>query len=927
MNRADASLAAAARSLLGPSALLFVSGACALVFEALWFHQAAIALGSDVVASSTVLAAFMGGMALGGLLAPRILRRARKALVAYAVLELCVGLLGVLAVLILPELGSGLAPLSLTLASSPIASALLRVGATLATLGLPAIAMGATVPVMMAALAPTVSGFSRALGILYGANTLGAVAGVLVCELVLIRVLGVRGSGFAACGACGALGLAALALARRAPRHQDEPASALPTTIDTRALLLASGLSGFALLALEVVWFRFLSLVLNDTPLAFAVMLATVLLGIALGGALAGLFAARLRPSASLASAIAFATGALGLISYRVYGALVQQSFSFDQGVATVLRITAPLVLPAAMASGALYALTGGVLRRAARQASGTPSADAQVTGQLAFANTLGAALGALAGGLLLLPNAGIERALIGLCISYGAAGILLQLAEPTPDGQSSRSAFLQRAAAPAALLLALATFPFGDVRARFVDASARRWMYGEDQLMRVVEGRSATLIHIQHREAGLHVFDQIATNAYSMTVDDFAARRYMKLYAYLPTSLHPKIERALVIGYGLGSTAQAILDNVDVTQLDIVDTEPKLVALASQIAQDKAGHDPVHDPRAHLHIDDGRHFVQLAVASGQPGYDLITGEPPPPIMAGVSHLYTREYFRLLSDALREHGMVSYWLPMMNLSVTSGRAVIHAFCEVFPECTLWHGSGKNFMLLGQKGLTKDQQPVSADRYTRLFRTGALRRELLAIGFENAAQLGALFIGDAAYLKKIAFNAPPLTDDFPRRIVIPGKIEDREALIWKWRDTAAARKRFVDSPIIHALLPPVQRRNAFKRFEDTRLYTDLILSPDTAARQVRVLAQVLDNTPLVLSPLLMLRSDSDVQAAIAQLDPRALQAPALLPHLLAGALVARDFKAAARIIAQLPDDKLPMPGLREYVQAAAARPEE
>ena len=112
--------------------------------------------------------------------------------------------------------------------------------------------------------------------------------------------------------------------------------SIVPGVIDATTLLLASGLSGFALLGLEVVWFRFLSLVLNDTPLAFAVLLATVLLGIAIGGALAGAFASKLRPTASLASALAFVTGALGLLSYRFYGGLVQGSFSFDQNVFTV---------------------------------------------------------------------------------------------------------------------------------------------------------------------------------------------------------------------------------------------------------------------------------------------------------------------------------------------------------------------------------------------------------------------------------------------------------------------------------------------------------------------------------------------------------------------------------------------------------------
>jgi hypothetical protein len=388
---------------------------------------------------------------------------------------------------------------------------------------------------------------------------------------------------------------------------------------------------------------------------------------------------------------------------------------------------------------------------------------------------------------------------------------------------------------------------------------------------------------------------------------------------------LHPKLERTLVIGYGLGSTAQAILDNRDVAKLDVVDIEPKMVALASQIMRDKGPRDPMADPRVTLHIDDGRHFVQLASASGAKGYDLITGEPPPPIMAGVSHLYTREYFKLLRDALREGGMVTYWLPLMNLSAASSRAIMHAFCDAFPACSLWHGSGRNFMLLGEKRDPKTpREPVSIDRYTRIFRTGALRNELMSIGFDTNSQIGTLFIADGNWLYKQYASMPALTDDFPRRIGIKGKSEDREALIWRFRDTAAARKRFKDSALIKGLFPDRARIEAARRFEDQRLYSDLILNPKTAARQVGVLGAVLEGTPITLSALLMLNSDPDIQRALRLLSPAQLQAPALMPHRLAGALVARDFKAASWLLKSMRDDQLPMPGLREYVQGALLR---
>jgi spermidine synthase len=226
--------------------LLFASGAAALVFEALWFHQAAIALGSDAIAASCVLAAFMGGLALGGLLAARLVRGQGSALRRYALLELCVGLLGLVAVHALPRLGSALVPLGAQLESGSAGMLALRIGATLALLGIPATAMGATLPVLLAAVAPGSARFGRALGALYAANTLGAVSGVMMAELHFVPHYGVRASALVACFACIGIAITALILGRdaeRAPSASPEPATSARAALSQAApLLLSAGL-------------------------------------------------------------------------------------------------------------------------------------------------------------------------------------------------------------------------------------------------------------------------------------------------------------------------------------------------------------------------------------------------------------------------------------------------------------------------------------------------------------------------------------------------------------------------------------------------------------------------------------------------------------------------------------------------------------
>ena len=102
---------------------------------------------------------------------------------------------------------------------------------------------------------------------------------------------------------------------------------------------------------------------------------------------------------------------------------------------------------------------------------------------------------------------------------------------------------------------------------------------------------------------------------------------------------------------------------------------------------------------RLHVHIADARYFLR----STSERYALITGEPPPPIMARVSSLYSEEYFSLVRDRLVPGGMVTYWLPMMNLDAPAARSLIRAFCNALSNCSLWNGAKENFVLAGSRG--------------------------------------------------------------------------------------------------------------------------------------------------------------------------------------------------------------------------------
>lgn len=886
---------------------LFSSGAAALTFEGLWFRQASLAFGNSVWASALVTAAFMAGMGIGSLLVARVRSRASTRFAIYAALELLVGVTGVALVLTLPALSAVFAPFAVAHEDQPLLVNSIRLGAALAALLVPSAAMGATLPLALGGLRAWGRAFGATLGATYGANTLGAMVGALATELVLLERLGTRGSALVAGALSVCAASLALVLARRARSTpvpiafaQGEPAKTAPQR--GAPWLLAAALAGCAMLGLEVVWLRMLMLFLSDTPLAFAVVLALVLGGLALGSLLAGWLLARAPSAADLADRAAYVAGGgvtLGLLAYPY---ALSRFYRIEQDGISVLLIALPLVALTAIASGCLFPLVAA----ARAQRTGDERDEA---GMVFAANTFGAALGATGAALWVLPTLGMERGFLLFSALFGLSGLTL--------GSASRPFSPAHLGGAAGFVASLLLFPHGALEDTYVRGSVGRWMGDDDQVVTVREGLTATLVHVRHRTDGLDAFDQLATNSYSMSANDFAGRRYMKLFAYLPLALHEGMESALVVGYGLGNTVKALTDAPEFRRIDVVDTSPDTLELGRGIGFAGEAH-PLDDERIHRHVEDGRHYLH----GTSERYDLITGEPPPPFLAGVESLYTAEYFALARERLNEGGFATYWLPLMNISGATARSIVAAFCSAFDDCSLWHGADENYMLMGSRGA---RGPVSLERFVRLWSRPHLRGELAAIGLEHPVQLGALFIGDAPYLRSLTSDAPVLSDEFPRRMLQRDAADERHRLVAAWHDTSAARTRFLASPLVAGLWPKRVHQDSSHQFESQRLLNDL-LSPRVAdARTIAVLDQVLTRTPWTLPVYLLLNSDPDVQRSLAKM-PASSERPEHDVHRLAARLVKRDYAGALAIARRMPAAQLPIPELVPYLERAASAPD-
>ena len=873
------------------SVAFFLSGASAVVFETLWFRAAGLLLGNGIWASSLVMAGFMAGLALGSVFAARLGDRARSPLRVFAALEAIVAAASFALVLALPAASPAISLALRPLGAEPSAMSLARLLISFAAVVVPATAMGATLPVLARALASAGSDYGRVVGQLYGWNTLGGVLGALAGETILVPRFGVFRA--ACAGACcdAILAVSALALSRRVGRRDEggEGGSARLAN-PARILMGAAFFLGALLLVLEVVWFRFLLLFSFATSLAFAVLLATVLAGIG-AGSLASAALLHLRPSAhEHAPAVAALAGVSTIVTYAAFldvSGELRGRYLYE-GIPIALA-AGRLMLPTSFLSGALFVFLAKRLREEV-------FGEARAAALLTLANTVGAALGAFSGGFLLLRGLGVEGSLAASGLGYGLTALGLGTLPPRRE-KGVLGSRLTLLAAGAALLASLAAFPFGLMRNRFLPAVTGRWAEG-GRIVAFREEASETLTYTSTELFGEPVFHRLIVNGFSMSASTYSARRYMNLFVYLPLALHPAPRRALVICYGLGSTAKALTDTSELREIDVVDTSKDILEMGRVVLPPPSSY-PLDDPRVATHVEDGRFFLQTT----DKRWDVITGEPPPPKNAGVSNLYSREYFRLVHDHLTEGGIASYWLPVWELEVGDARALVGAFCDAFQDCSLWTGYGYEWILLGSR---EGRGPGSGERLKKQWRDPVVGTELRGLGVETPDQLGSSFLGDRETLREFVGGAPDLDDDHPGRISarFPYPVDPFYA---RFMDAAAARERFRTSSWIEAVWPAAFRESTLRAFEAQSWINALALRSRGTPLRIDALAGLLTRTSLKTPVYWFLGSSAKEQQIAARAAARGSKEPLLKFFLGIEDMANRDFLGANAHLAEAPKD--------------------
>jgi spermidine synthase len=436
-----------------------------------------------------------------------------------------------------------------------------------------------------------------------------------------------------------------------------------------------------------------------------------------------------------------------------------------------------------------------------------------------------------------------------------------------------------------------VALFPFHRDEMHF--ANARKLFESEEQhLVKKIEGTTGTWQLLRRDLFGQPYYYRLMTDGFSMSATNPRNQRYMRLFAYLPSALHPKPEDALLIAFGCGVTADALAHDVDLNHIDIVDISKEAFALADDYRG--AGYsNSLRDPRVNAIVQDGRFFLQ---ASPQ-RYDIITGEPPPPKVLGSVNLYTEQFFSLMSDRLRDGGIATFWLPIYQLNVNEAKAILRAFHDAFPNCVIWSSSDEEWIMMGIKGAP---HKIGSEQIRKFWRFGSTRDDLGRIGVEVPEQLAALFVMDGDEIDRIANGTKPLTDFYPKRL---GEVTADDKAIHQftggYMQATSAAERFRSSRLIQQIWPETiaARLEPFFAIREMRYRAGLSETNWLAELDIHLRGSRLRE------PVLEALDTNSFRVALAKKVADNLQPPPLelLPDLAADALARRDYHEAIRLL--------------------------
>lgn len=763
------------RALIG---LFIVSGFAGLIYQSIWSHYLGLVLGHAAYAQTLVLAIFMGGMALGAWLASRRSTGWRNLILAYGIIELVIGVVGLVfhpafvayvdfsQQTMLPSLSSPAA----AHAYQWLSGALLMVPQS--------VLLGMTFPILSAGylrLAPNSAG--EVLGGLYFSNSLGAALGALATAFILLPALGMPGTMMTAGLLNILVGIGAWVVWKAvsadptAPPAEAAIGAAEPEVIEAveaapdlprlvRVVLVASFLTGATSFIYEIGWVRLLNQALGTTIHSFELMLAAFILGLAFGGLWVRRNASRINDAVRYAAYAQILMGLAALVSVVVLaksfhwvGWLMQSLARTDSGYTLFSGGSAVVSLlvmfPAAFFAGMTLPLfTLFLLRKGGGE---------KQIGRVYAANTLGAIVGVLVMVHVLIPVMGVRLGIILAALVDAALGLYL-LRFVSPGVRSMGYAV----GAIATLVVTLATLQWGKhdprVMAAGVFRTARATVADGVKILFIRDGKTATVSSAVGDNGVINITTNgkpdasLSPTLQSPTTPDEVT---MIMAGALPLVMHPSPKEIAVIGWGSGLTTHTLMGSSIPQRVDTIEIERGMYD-GAKIFGDRVAR-AYTDPRSKLHIDDARTYFSM----GNREYDVIISEPSNPWVSGVASLFTTEFYHFLRGHLKEDGMLVQWVQAYELNDDLLATMIAALIEVFPDSDLYVTNDGDLLILARTG-------PAAEPNWQAIASGPLANEVARVGLGSPAEFSLRKIGSANVLRNFVrvSGVGPHSDFYP-----------------------------------------------------------------------------------------------------------------------------------------------------------------
>jgi spermidine synthase len=686
--------------------LVFGSGLCALVYQTAWQREFRLIFGASTAASAAVVAVFMGGLGLGGLLLGSRADRQRNPLRFYASLEALVALTAIATPALLGLSRRAYLSLGGTVVLGHLTGTTIRLVLAGLVLLAPTFVAGGTLGAAARAVEHAGDRRRRTTAMLYGWNTLGAVAGCLAATFWLFENVGTRMTLWLAAAVNLLVAVAALVLSRSWPgatlsETETETGPVEPNGEAPAPVVLAgSAAVGFAFFLLELVWYRMLGPILGGTVYTFGLLLAVALAGIAAGGILYTVAFSRYATSLTAFAATCLLEATAVALPFLLGDQLALLANGMRPAPGSALwaylpgwtLITAVVVLPPSIVAGAQFPLLVALLGHGR-------AGVARDVGRAYFWNTVGGIAGALAGGFGLLPlltAPGCWKGVVVLLAMVALAAMAVQRHEKKGPTLVAAAAILLVAACytadgPTAVWRHSS---IGVGRANLPASSApnvvKAWV--NDMRRSIVWERDG--IESSVAVQSLAALSFVVNGKVDGNARNDAPTQIMS--GLLGSLLNPGARRSMVIGLGTGSTAGWLAAIPGMERTDVVELEPAILDVARMCGP--INHDAMDNPRVHVIQGDAREVL----TAGRESYDLMLSEPSNPYRAGVASLFTREFYEAAAARLQPRGLFLQWVQAYDVDEWTVSTILATLGAVFPDVEIWQTHQTDLLLVASR---------------------------------------------------------------------------------------------------------------------------------------------------------------------------------------------------------------------------------